>query len=112
MAYLATVQDYVTRARELVQDTVEPYRYPDTLFMHSLTEGYAEVFRIRPDLVKPPLPSFETLPAQVNIDVRYRLALVYFMAGNVHIIDEEPAQDARASAFLKAFTTKLLATAS
>lgn len=116
MAYLATVQDYVNRARVLVQDQVQPYRYDDARFMEALTEGFAEIFRIRPDILptyfKQPLPSFEALGTTVSLDQRYRMALVYFIAGSVHLIDEEPSQDARATGFLNAFKLKLLSTAS
>lgn len=116
MAYLATVQDYITRARTIVQDTVAPYRYSDADFIAALNEGYVECYRIRPDLFrsyfKTALPSFSLVGDTVDLDTRYRLALVYFVCGSIHILDEEPAQDARSAAFLKTFATKLAATVS
>lgn len=116
MAFLTTVQEYVTRARTIVQDTVAPYRYSDAEFIAALNEGYMEIYRMRPDLLRPYLktgvPTFSVVGDTVDLDSRYRLALVYFVCGSVHITDEEPAQDARSAAFLNAFIKKMAVTVS
>jgi hypothetical protein len=108
---LDTVQDYVAKARELLQDTVDtPYRYstPDLLSALSLSFGEAKL--LRPDLfIVTPLQNFTTSDATpVTFDPMYRIALVYYMCGMAQLRDDEETQDQRAAAFLNMFRTKLV----
>ena len=108
---LETVADYLTDARRLLQDTVAPYRFPDTDYIAALNNGIMETRRLRPDLFMggAPLPSYTAGTDVVAIDVQYRLAVLYFTCGNVQLADDEAEQDARSAVFNTMFTSKLIA---
>lgn len=111
---LDTVQDYVVEVRRLLQDTVVPYRYSDTNMVSALNMGLLEARRLRPDLfmssgLRNAVPDFSTVSmTEVRMDPQYRPALVYYMAGQTQLMDEETTQDARASVFLNKFVSQLL----
>lgn len=111
---LDTVQDYVDRARVLLQDQYEPYRYPDSDLVEALSEAILEARRLRPDLLKPyfrtSLPDFSTssMSQSVPIDPQYRVAFVYYICGQAQLRDDENTQDSRASVFLNKFVSQLL----
>jgi hypothetical protein len=112
MPTLATVQNYVSSARTLLQDSVEPYRYPDADLVEGLNFAILEARKMRPDLFlgQTTLESFSTSDSTaVTIDEQYRVAFVYYMVGHAQLRDDEGEQDARASAFLAKFTQKLAA---
>lgn len=110
---LDTVQDYVDRARVLLLDQVEPYRYPTLDLVEALNMGVLEARRLRPDLLKSyfraTLPEFSTaaMSAAVPIDPQYRVAFVYYICGQAQLRDEENTQDTRAAAFLNKFVAQL-----
>jgi hypothetical protein len=110
---LDTVQDFVDRARVLLLDQVEPYRYLTTDLVDALNEGILEARRLRPDLLKSyfrsSLPDFNTgaMSAAVPIDPQYRVAFVYYICGNAQLRDEENTQDNRAAAFLNKFVAQM-----
>ena len=111
---LDTVQDYVTRARKLILDEVEPYRYPDDDLVEALNMAILETRRLRPELLRgffrDSLPEFSTadMTAQVPLDPQYRVAFVYYICGHAHLRDDEVTQDSRAAAFLNKFTAQML----
>lgn len=110
---LTTVQDYVDRARVLLLDQVEDYRYPTADLVEALNEGIMEARRLRPDLMKSyfraELPSFTeaNMTAVVPIDPMYRVAFVYYICGQAQLRDEENTQDTRAAAFLNKFIAQM-----
>lgn len=110
---LDTVADYVARARNLLQDEVEPYRYATTDLVERLNEGIQESRRLRPDLwlstFRGALPSYDpnSLTDAVKIDPMYRMAFAYYIAGTTQLTDTEDTQDERAMAFLGKFSTTL-----
>lgn len=110
---LDTVQDYVDRARVLLLDQVEPYRYPTVDLVNSLSEGILEARRLRPDLLtsyfRTSLPDFSpaALTDAVPIDPQYRVAFVYYVCGQAQLRDEENTQDTRAAAFLNKFVAQM-----
>jgi hypothetical protein len=113
MAALATVADYVTAARILLQDQTAPYRYADADLVQGLSFAITEARRIRPDMF---IGRFDELPffsannsTAVDIDPQYRVAFLYYMVGHVQLRDNEETQDQRASAFLSGFESKLKA---
>lgn len=112
---LDTVQDYIDRARVLLLDQVEPYRYPDTDLVEALNLGILETRRLRPELLssffRGSLPDFSTadMGAAVPIDPQYRTAFIYYICGHAHLRDDEITQDSRAVAFLNKFTAQMLA---
>lgn len=111
---LDTVQDYVDRARVLLLDEIEPYRYPTTDLVEALNMGVLEARRLRPDLLKnyfrTSLPDFSTstMSAAVPIDPQYRVAFVYYICGMAQLRDDENNQDSRSAAFLNKFVAQLI----
>jgi len=110
---LETVADYIAEARRLLQDTRAPYRFPDEDYVAALNNGIMETRRLRADLFlggRAP-PTYEAIATAdvVIFDVQYRLALLYFMCGNVQLADDEAEQDARSGAFDAMYKSKLVA---
>lgn len=111
---LDTVQDYLDRARALLLDTVQPYRYSNVDLIEALNLAILEARRIRPELFskqfRSSLPDFNAggLNAQVDIDPMVRSAFLYYMAGHAQLRDDENNQDGRAALFLNKFTSQLL----
>ena len=111
---LATVQDYIARARTIILDEVEPYRYSNTDLVEGLNMAMLEARRLRPELLagyfqsEPPTFNSSNLQAGVPIDPQYRPAFVYYICGHVHLRDDEITQDSRAAAFLNKFMAQLL----
>lgn len=110
---LDTVQDYIDRARVLLLDQVEPYRYPTIDLVEALNMGILEARRLRPELLKSyfrsELPDFSgsNMAASVPIDPQYRVAFVYYICGHAQLRDDENNQDSRASAFLNKFVAQM-----
>lgn len=111
---LDTVQDYIDRARVLLLDEVEPYRYPTADLVENLNMGILEARRLRPDVLfaylrtAPPEFSTGAMTADVPIDVQYRMAFVYYICGQAQLRDDENVQDSRAVTFLNKFTSQFL----
>ena len=112
---LDTVQDYVDRARVLLQDqSVGNYRYPDIDLVAALSIAVLEARRLRPDVLQvylnTTLPSFSaaTMTAAVPIDPMYRMAFVYYVCGHAQLRDDENVQDSRARAFMAQFNSSLM----
>lgn len=115
MPALDTVEQYLTEARRLLLDEVEPYRYPDVDLVDALNIGLLEARRIRPDLFlrKFDLPFFDTsgtidTAAKVPIDPMYRSSLIYYICGRAQLRDDESTTDQRAAGFMQKFTAQLL----
>ena len=101
------VMDYV---RVLLQDTLEPYRYPIEDLIVALNMAMLDARRLRPDLflyTPTEVPFYSITSEVIDIDQQYRMALVFFVAGQAQFRDEEDVQDARAAAFLQKFSQML-----
>ena len=112
---LDTVQDYLTRARVLLQDEVEPYRYSNDVLVEGMNLGLLEMRRLRADIFLAQLrlgtvPSYSSgsLATSVAVDNQYRVALLYYVVGHVQLQDGEDPTDQRATIFLNKFTAQLL----
>lgn len=111
---LDTVQDYIDRARVLLLDQVQPYRYPTEDLVENLNMGILEARKLRPDVLqsylRTTLPDFSVsdLNAAVNVDPQYRVAFVYYICGHAQLRDDENVQDSRAVTFLNKFTSQML----
>lgn len=111
---LDTLQDYIDRARVLLLDQVEPYRYPTLDLVEGLNFAILEARRLRPDLMRAffrtSLPDFSesALTAAVPLDPQYRVAFVYYICGHAQLRDDENNQDTRSAAFLNKFVAQLL----
>lgn len=113
MAALATVADYLSEARTLLQDTVVPYRYSDADIVSGLNLGFLEARRLRPDIfrdIPSTVPSYSSVSPSdaVVMDAQYRSALLYYVVGHTNLRDQEESQDQRASAFLNKFVSQML----
>ena len=112
---LDTVGQILARARVLLQDTVEPYRYGTPDLISALNEACMEAKRLRPDLylrtLNLTMPAFTAEGDAVTDDKipsEYRPTFIYYIVGNAQLQDEEDVQDARATVFLNKFTAQLL----
>lgn len=111
---LDTVQDYIDRARVLLLDEVDPYRYSTLDLVEALNFAFLEARRLRPELLKSyfrtSLPDFSAnnLTATVPVDPQYRLAFLYYICGHAQLRDDENNQDSRSAAFLNKFVAQLL----
>ena len=116
MATLDTVAKYVTSARVLLQDDgTSPYRYSDVELVLALSFALLEARRLRPDLFinyfyeEAAFPAFTTNDTTaVDIDVQYRMAILYYIVGHAQLRDAEDTQDTRAGGFLKMFSSHML----
>lgn len=113
MAALVTVADYIAQARSLLQDAVEPYRYPDADIVGNLNLGLLEIRKLRPDLmIRTPsnVPSYSAASPSttVALDQQYRMPLLYYTVGQTQLRDVEETNDARASSLLAKFTAQLM----
>jgi len=111
MPALDTVGKITDYARVLLQDTLEPYRYPTIDLINALNAGMLDARRLRPDLFlyfPNDVPSYVATSEFVDIDQQYRMALVYFVAGQAQFRDEEDVTDARAAAFTSKFMSMLI----
>ncbi len=111
MAALATVANYLSAARTLLQDTVTPYRYSDADLVEAMNFGILDARRIRPDLFLSTfddIPSYTVASTTVDFNEQYRTALLMYMVGHAQLRDDEDTQDQRAAAFLNRFTSQLM----
>jgi hypothetical protein len=115
MPALDTVGQYLEEARRLLQDEIDPYRYPDDDLVDALNIGILEARRLRADLFLPlfDIPYFTptgtiNMAAPVSMDPMYRPALVYYMVGRAQLRDDEPTTDQRAAGLMTKFTAQLL----
>ena len=109
---LATVADYVSSARVLLQDTYGPnYRYPSLDIVNALNFGLMRARQLRADLF---ILSDGAVPyytdendAPVPFEVMYREGLLNFIVGQIQLRDDEDTTDIRAAALKNAFVTQL-----
>ena len=111
-----TVTDYITDARVLLQDTIEPFRYDDDSLLMALNASLLEVRRIRPDLLVyvygDMVPTFNLVDSTpVCIEQQFRQGIVYGICAHAHARDQEDYQDARVTAFMGWFQATLVGTA-
>lgn len=114
---LGTVQQYIDASRRLLQDQIEPYRYPNVDIVEALNEGLMEARRLRADLFlssnfTPGYHVVGTLTAPVVMDPMYRNSLVYYIVGKMQLRDDEATTDSRAAAFTQKFIAQMLTIAS
>ena len=116
------VGDYITDARTLLQDEVEPYRYETLDLVNALNLVLFDVRRLRPDLMVDYLDSVpqydwndssstttgvdSTNPTWNNwvpMEQAFRKALVYGIVAHAMSRDQEDIDDDRANANMKTF---------
>ena len=112
---MSTISDVITQTRELIQDTQEPYRRPDSALIGYLNNAFQEVKRLRPDLL---LSQNFAIPTVTEADITagtsfpisdmYFAATVEYVAGFAEMSNDEFALDGRAIALLNRFGQKLM----
>jgi hypothetical protein len=111
---LATVQDYITAARTLLQDEVVPYRYKDTELAEALGFALLDARKMRPDLFLDTngtvanVGRATALNTAITMEPMYQRSLVYAIVGNAFLRDEEEASQAQAAGFMNHFVANLL----
>jgi hypothetical protein len=107
---LATVGEYVTEARTLLQDKTSPFRYTDAELKAALGMALYEMHRLRYDLfmgAPPDVVSSTGDGTAITLDTRYRMPLVWYMVGQAFLRDEEEADLTKAAGFKDRFTSTL-----
>ena len=110
---LATVAQYLSAARQLLQDENSPYRYSDDDIVLALNLAIGEARRIRPELFQAyfftTLPSYSSASPATTVDLpdEYRTAFLYYIVAHNQLADQEDTTDARTSMLLTAFRAKL-----
>lgn len=110
---LSTVAQYISAARQLLQDKVVPYRYSDDDIVLALNLAIGEANRIRPDIFQAymftTLPSYSSASPSATVDVpdTYRMAFLYYIVGHNQLADQEDTTDARTSMLLNKFVAQL-----
>lgn len=111
---LETVSDYLSDARTLLQDTIQPYRYDDPSLLVAFNTTILEARRLRPDLFVfrhgcDNVPSFNANDnEEFHMEPPFRLAFVYGIVAHALMRDQEDIEDSRASTFMEAFNSMLI----
>lgn len=111
---LETVNNYITDARVLLQDTIAPYRYEDPSLLVGLNTALLEGRRLRPDLFVfygngDEVPSFfKNDGTRVPMEKQFRLAFLHGMVGHALERDQEDVQDERSITFLNIMSNILI----
>ena len=107
-----TIEDLLTQARDLLQDTVTPYRFSDARLLRTLNNAFGEGYRKRPDLyvgvsLVIPFVSSADLADPFPLDDQFFPAFVEYVVGFTEMSDDEFTVDGRAQALLNLFFGKL-----
>lgn len=114
---LSTITDYITDGRDLIQDTLTPFRYSDDSLVTAMNVTLLEGRRLRPDLFvyrrRPPGESqVQHMQAndgtKIDIEEQFRLAFLFGMCAHALMRDQEDIQDERAGIFMSTFTSILI----
>ena len=112
-----TYQTAISEAREILQDTEEPYRYSDELLLNKLNRGLQEIGRIRPDAFwdtfsvdNVVIPEVETgdLAETFPIPMQFYAPTVSFIAAWAEVLDDEFTTDGRAAMMLAQFKEQVM----
>ncbi len=133
-----TYQNAIDEARELLQDTRDPTRYPDSTLLNKLNRALQELARLRPDaftdrfdddtgeIIVPkvvvtdadPDTDPDTLDAtedaqvalsdEFDIPMMFYPAIVYFITASAEILDDEFTEDGRAAMLLAQFKQEVI----
>ena len=133
-----TYADAITEARQLLQDTESPQRYSDTILLNKLNRGLQELGRLRPDaffdqfdddtgdivvpevVVSDPTPDSDPDTVSTAEDgqvatttnflppMMFYTPVVYFIVASAEILDDEFAEDGRASMLMAQFKQSII----
>lgn len=107
-----TYQTAIDEAREILQDTEEPYRYADSILLNVLNRALQELARIRPDAfwttfgtedIEVPEVTSGTLSTTFPLPMQFYLPVVSFIVAWAEVLDDEFTADGRAGMLLTLF---------
>ena len=108
-----TAADPIARARELLDDLTEPYRWSDAKLLVWLSDAQEAIAASRPDEL---LSASNTITAIVNLTAtgdttifgaKWRLAMARFVTGQALMERDEEGNVSRGAAFLSLFERSL-----
>lgn len=112
-----TYQTALDEAREILQDTDEPYRYTDAALLNILNRALQELGRIRPDafwttfstddIVVPEVTTLD-LNTTFPLPMQFYLPVVSFLVAWAEVLDDEFTADGRAGMLLAQFKSQVL----
>ena len=112
-----TYVNLIDEAREILQDTQEPYRYSDAILLNVLNRGLQETARIRPDafwdtfatddIVVPEI-TVPTLSDTFPLPMQFFLPIVSFVVAWAEVLDDEFTVDGRAATLISQFKQGLI----
>jgi hypothetical protein len=106
------VSAVITGARDILQDKVAPYRYPDESLIEIVNEGMLEARRIRPDLfigrLSADLALVTSLSDPMPLPQQFYGPLKNYVVGRAEMRDDEFTNDKRATTLYGAFMAALL----
>lgn len=124
-----TYQDLITEARQLVNDSLEPYRDETSVYVAHVNRALQEIGRIRPDaffdlfeenslnvplLIESGFPEYEdneiSLGADFQPEMQFYGPVIAYLVGMIELKEDEFSEDSRAIAMLTAFRNSLLST--
>lgn len=112
-----TYQTAINEAREILQDSEEPYRYSDVIMLNILNRALQELARIRPDAfwstfsiddIVVPEVSTGTLSTNFPLPMQFYLPIVSFIVAWAEVVDDEFTADGRAGLLLTQFKQQVL----
>lgn len=118
---MVTIADAITQARQLIQDSRDPYRNSDSKLIGYFNSAVMSAYNLRPDLFLVPDTTGATwneLTLYTSNDIadgtgfpvssQYFPAFVEYVAGYVGAGDDEFVLDGRAALLLSRFTQKII----
>lgn len=110
-----TYQNAIDEAREILQDTEEPFRYSETVTLNILNRALQEVGRIRPDAYWDTFSGEDIVVPEVSdtsdlfpLAMQFYLPIVSFIVAWSEVLDDEYTQDSRAAMLIQQFKTQVL----
>ena len=112
---MATVNDVILRARDLLADTKVPYRHSTAKLIRCLNDAFGDGYSIRPDLfldagMEPPEYDEGDLSTPWPVPTMYIPAFAQYVTSMAEFADDEFVSDGRATLFHKTFAAKLRGT--
>src|SRR5439155_321956 len=108
---LDTVNDYIVQGRVILQDQVQPYRYPDTDYIAALNLACQRAAGWRFDVFLGQVPTFVgTGDSATTIPAQMRPAFLNYVVGQIEVRETEATDEARASSFLASFRAEMVGT--
>lgn len=112
-----TYQTAIDEAREILQDTVEEFRYSDGMLLNVLNRALQEIARIRPDAYWDTFSASDIVVPEIEtadlgdtflLPMQFYSPIVSFIVAWAEIVDDEYTQDGRAGLLIQQFKAQVL----